>query len=113
MKVIAVPYNSAHKQAVRLGDTLRILAQAPNDGNAWAGNVTIRTTYAASATDDVAMSQYTGAKVAGEDWDLYVDYDTSTAPLAANTRYLAIAEMTSGSKKVEEHTVFTVLSQGR
>lgn len=111
--IIATAYNSDHKSAVRLGDTLRVLVRAPDDGNTWTGNLTIRTSYSASATDDVALADYTGAKVRGESWDLVKEYDTSTIPLAANTRYLAVAELTSGSKTVEYHTAFNVLPQGR
>lgn len=111
--IIAIPYSSEHQSAVRLGDTLRLLVRDPDDGNTWAGNVTIRTSYSATATDDVALAEYTGEKVQGIDWDLYNDYDTSTIPLVANTRYLAVAELTSGTKTVEYHTAFHVLPQGR
>ena len=109
--IIATAYNSDHKSAVRLGDTLRVLVRAPSDGDTWTGTLTIRTSYSASATDDVALTDYTGEKVRGESWDLVKEYDTST--LAANTRYLAVAELTSGSKTVEYHTAFNVLPQGR
>lgn len=113
MNIICVPYGTDHQQAVRLGDTLRILVAVPPDGSSWTGNAAIRTTLAASATDDVALAEYSGGKVAGRNWDLYVDYDTSSVPLTASTRYVAAAEITSGSKKREFHTTFDVLPQGR
>ena len=113
MNILCVPYGSEHQQAVRVGDTLRILVSAPQDGNTWAGNVTIKETLSGSAVDDTALAEYTGEKVAGRQWSLSVDYDTSTIPLVANTRYVAIAEVTSGTKKREFHTVFNVLPQGR
>ena len=111
MNVIAVPYGTEHHQAVRKGDTLRVLVKSPKDGNTWGGNVTFKASFSATATADVAMAEYTGGKVRGEDWDLFVDYDTSA--LTANTHYLAIAEVTSGTKKREFVTVFDVLPEGR
>lgn len=111
--IIAVPYGTDNQQAVRLGDTLRILVNHPHDGNTWAGNVTIRTSFSAAATDDVALSEYEGEKVQGLNWDFSTNYDTASVPLLENTRYLAVAELTSGTKKVEKHTAFHVLPQGR
>lgn len=111
--IIAVPYGSDNQNAVRLGDTLRILVQAPNDGTTWTGNVTIRASYSAGVTDDVALAVYEGGKVQGLNWDLFKDYDTSSIPLVANARYLAVAELTSGSKNIEYHTAFDVLPNGR
>ena len=111
MNVIAVPYGTEHQQAVRKGDTLRVLVQSPKDGNAWGGNVTFKTSISVTATADVVLAEYTGGKVQGKNWDLYVDYDTSA--LTANTHYLAVAEVTSGTKKRELVTVFDVLPEGR
>lgn len=111
--IIAVPYGDEYSQSVRLGDTLRVLVNQPQDGNTWTGNVTIRTSFTATATDDVALAEYSGEKVRNMDWDLFEDYDTSSIPLVANTRYLAVAELTSGTKQVEEHTTFHVLPDGR
>lgn len=111
MNIICVPYGTDHQQAVRIGDTLRIFAQQPKDDNTWAGNVTFRTSISAAATDDVALAEYTGGKVRGQHWDLHKEYDTSS--LTANTKYLVVAELTSGTKKVELWTTINTLPQGR
>lgn len=109
MNIIAVPYGSEHQQQVRIGDTLRILVKKPT-GDTWTGNVAIKTSLSATATDDVALSAYSGGRVQNQNWDLYKDYSTSS--LTAG-EYLAVAELTSGSINVEYVTRFSVLEQGR
>jgi len=109
MNILAVPYGTDHKQRVRIGDTLRILVNRP-DFDSWTGNVAIKTSLDAVATDDAALTAYSGPRVRNQSWDLYKDYDTSS--LAAG-EYLAVAELTHGSAKVEYVTKFDVVAQGR
>lgn len=111
MNIIAVPYGTDHQQMVRKGDTLRILVESPNDGTTWGGNVTLKTSFTASAAADTSLAEYQGGKVRNQNWDLYKDLDTSS--LADDTKYLVLAEITSGSKQVELFTSVYVLPQGR
>ena len=109
MNIICVPYGTEHQQAVKVGETLRVLVKTPNDGNTWTGTVAIKTALGAAATDTASLSAYTGEKVAGQSFDLSVDYDTSSVPLVAGTRCLAIAEIATGSRSLDLMTVFDVL----
>jgi len=111
MNILAISYANDHAQAVSKGSTLRILVKAPEDGNTWAGNIAIKTALSASATDDVALGTYSGGKFRGQSWDLVKDYDTTS--LTANTKYLIIAELSSGSKVAEYVTTAHILPDGR
>lgn len=111
MNILCVPYGSEHQQAVRVGDTLRILVSAPQDGNTWTGNVNLRVDYNTAPVDDVGLSSYVGARVAGKYWDLFKNYDTTN--LAASTKYLVTAQISSAGNTVEYQTTVTMLPQGR
>jgi len=110
MSSIIATYGNDYADSVRVGDTLRLMADTPNDGNTWTGTVAIKTSLSASATDSLTLASYTGYPVRGSNWDLAYDYDTSS--LTGNTKYLACFQLTSGSKRIESVQSFTVLPQG-
>lgn len=110
MNILAVPYGTNHKKAVNVGDTLRILVSVPKDGNTWTGTYSITTSKSAVATATGSLADYSGKKVQHRNWDLFVNHDASD--LTANTHYLVIAQLTSGTNYKEEITTIDVLAEG-